>query len=179
MSLSFSAVAAEAGLSRPTLYGHFADRGRLIAALHERSVRRAVVAVESAAPDWGPPVAALRRVVEASWGHLAHHFDIARAVASEIGGESMHAAHHDAMLLLARLIERGRAEGVFRDDLSEVWLVNACLGLIHTAAVAAHTAQMGADAALEAVVTTVVELCVGPTAVVTAQEKTRRPRRTK
>lgn len=161
--VGFSAVAAEAGLSRPTVYGHFPDRAHLLAALHERSVRRAVTAVESAGPDQGAPVEALKRVVQASWANLARHHDIARAVASELTGDAMHAGHHDAMALFERLIQRGRSEGAFRHDMPLMWLVNACVGLVHTAAATVHRSLIDSDTAGDVVSRSIVELCVGPT----------------
>ena len=160
--LSFSALAGEAGLSRPTVYAHFGERPQLVGALLERSVRRAVAAIESAGPDQGPSVEALGRLVDASWAHLARHNEIARAVGSKVTGDSMHTAHQDAMSLLRRLVERGRSEGAFRDDLATVWLVNACLGLIHAAAASVLAGQMDPDSARDALSTSVVELCVGP-----------------
>jgi AcrR family transcriptional regulator len=159
--LNFSALAAEAGVSRPTVYAHFADRRQLLTALLERSVRQAVSAIESAGPDEGRPVEALRRLVRVGWSYLARHHEIARAVAPEVSGESVHAAHSDAVSLFERLVERGRSEGAFRDDLPTVWLVNACLGLIHTAAATVHAGQMDSDAARAALETSIVELCVG------------------
>lgn len=113
-------------------------------------------------------------MVHASWAHLARHHDIARAVAPELTGESMHAAHHDAIALFERLIQRGRSEGAFRDDMPPVWLVNACVGLIHTAAAAVHSALMDADSAADVVSMSIVELCVGPTRAGTSAVAKRR-----
>src|SRR5437773_7212542 len=70
---NMSAVAAEAGVSRPTLYAHFGDRGQLIEALVERTVRGTVVAVDAAEPERGPAVDALHRLIDASWTQLARH----------------------------------------------------------------------------------------------------------
>ena len=41
--LNFSALAAQAGVSRPTVYSHFPGRAELLSAVMERSVRLAVV----------------------------------------------------------------------------------------------------------------------------------------
>src|ERR671931_187183 len=67
---SITAVAAEAGVSRVTVYAHFPALGELIEAVVERAVRRARHALEAAEPDRGPPVEALERVVAAGWREL-------------------------------------------------------------------------------------------------------------
>src|SRR5260370_24899618 len=79
---SVSAFAAEAGLSRPTVYAHFPDLERLLEALVERTVRRTMVALDSAEPDRGLAARALRRLLAASWEALGLHDDIALAPAA-------------------------------------------------------------------------------------------------
>lgn len=159
--LSFSALAAEAGVSRPTIYSHFPDRARVLAAVVERNVGQAVAAIESVAPGDGDPVDAVRRVVNAGWEPLARHQAIARAVSSEIAVDAMHASHHQVVGLIATLVDRGRSEGAFRTDLPSVWLVVGMLALIHAAATAAFTGQMTSESALDALSASIVDLCVG------------------
>jgi AcrR family transcriptional regulator len=153
-------VAAEAGVSRPTLYAHFADRHRLIAALVARAVRDAVSAIDSAEPDRGPAVPALRRVVGASWEHLARHQEIARAATSDIPHDELHAAHREVLTVLGRLVERGRDEGAFRRDLPAAWLAVSSLALINSAASAVWSGQMDPPSALQALMTTIEDICV-------------------
>lgn len=160
--LNFSALAVNAGVSRPTVYSHFPGRAELVSAVMERSVRRAVVAIESAGPGEGSPPEALERVIRSAWGQLARHHDVARALGSEVPTESMHAAHHDAVALFEKIVARGRSDGSFRRDLPVVWLVNACVGLMHAAAVAVHSGQMRDRAACDALTVSVIDLCVGP-----------------
>ena len=81
---TIAAVAAEAGVSRPTVYAHFPDRERLLEALVERAVRNAMAAIESAEPDRGPAAEALQRLLAASWQELGRHEDIARASAAAL-----------------------------------------------------------------------------------------------
>ena len=160
--LNFSALAANAGVSRPTVYSHFPGRAELVVAVMERSVRRAVAAIESAGPGEGPPPAALERVIRSAWGQLARHHDIVRALSPEVPAASMHAAHHDAVALFEKIVARGRSDGSFRQDLPVVWLVNACVGLMHAAAAAVHSGQMRDRAAGDALTVSVIDLCVGP-----------------
>ena len=160
--LNFSALAANAGVSRPTVSSHFPGRPELVVAVMERSVRRAVAAIESAGPGEGSPPEALERVIRCAWGQLARHHDIARALGPEVSAESMHSAHHDAVALFEKIVARGRSDGSFRKDLPVVWLVNACVGLMHAAAAAVHSGQMRDRAAGDALAVSVIDLCVGP-----------------
>ena len=160
--LNFSALAAKAGVSRPTVYSHFPSRAELVGAVMERSVRLAVAAVESAGPMEGSPPEALERVIRSAWGQLARHHDIAAALGSEVPTQSMHAAHRDAVGLFDQVVARGRSAGSFRQDLPVVWLVNACVGMMHAAAAAVHEGQMRAQAACDALTVSVLELCIGP-----------------
>lgn len=160
--LNFSALAAKAGVSRPTIYSHFPGRAELVSAVVERSVRLAVAAIESADPGQGSPSDALERVIRSAWGQLARHHYIAGALGSELPAKSMHKAHHDALILFEQIVARGHSDGSFRQDLPVTWLVNACVGLMHAAATAVHSGQMQAHAACDALTVSVIELCVGP-----------------
>src|SRR5215216_5662436 len=64
---SISAVASEAGVSRPTVYGHFPDRKALLEAVVARSVGRWIAATERLEPGRGPADEALVRVLEVGW----------------------------------------------------------------------------------------------------------------
>ena len=48
---TISAVASAAGVSRPTVYAHFPDRRRIVEAVVERTVERAMKAIAAAEPD--------------------------------------------------------------------------------------------------------------------------------
>src|SRR5260370_7861478 len=81
---SVSAVAAEAGVSRPTVYAHFPDLERLLEALVERTVRRTMVPLDSAEPGRGLAVDAPRRLLTASWAELGPHEDLPRPSAAAL-----------------------------------------------------------------------------------------------
>jgi AcrR family transcriptional regulator len=159
--LNFSAIAAEAAVSRPTVYAHFADRLQLIGALVERSVLKATEAMRSAEPDRGPADDALRRVIAIGWEHVARHQAIARAANSELSMDALHGHHRRAEALLEGLIERGQGEGDFRDDLPASWLAATCLAVIHAAAASVGSGQMRPESVVGALNATVVDLCVG------------------
>jgi AcrR family transcriptional regulator len=159
---SVSAVAAEAGVSRPTVYAHFPDLERLLETLVERTVRRTMVALDSAEPGRGLAVDALRRLLAASWKELGRHEDIARASAADLSAHAMRRAHHDARAVIGKLIERGRHEGAFRTDVPAGWLVTSCLALIHAAAEEVRTGELNSNTALDVLSVTITDLFAGP-----------------
>jgi len=163
-SSSISAVATEAGVSRPTVYAHFPDRQRLLEALVARTVGRVMAAVESAEPQRGPALDAAARVIAASWEHLARHQEMAAASAAELSPDAMRRAHGAARDAIRALVDRGRAEGAFRSDLPAEWLVTATLALIHGAAEEVRAGSMGSDEARGVLVTSGQELLAGPKA---------------
>jgi AcrR family transcriptional regulator len=160
--VSISAVAAAAGVSRPTVYAHFPDLERLLEALVERTVARTMAAIDSAEPNRGLAVDALRRLLAASWEELGHHEDIARASAADLSADAMRRAHHAARAVIGKLIERGRREGAFRTDIPVGWLVTSCLALIHAGAEEVRTGKLDATAALDVLSVTVLDLFTGP-----------------
>ena len=167
-SPSISAVATEAGVSRPTVYAHFPDRRRLLEALVARAVRRVMAAVESAEPERGPAPEAAIRLISASWEHLALHQDMAAASAAELSPDAMRRAHGAARDTIRALVERGRADGAFRTDLPAEWLVTATLALIHGAAEEVRAGSMASEEARRVLVTSAQELLAGPNAVTKA-----------
>jgi TetR/AcrR family transcriptional regulator, mexCD-oprJ operon repressor len=155
---SISAVAAEAGVSRPTVYAHFPDRPMLLRALVERTVRHAMSAIRAAEPDRGPAPDAFQRLVASSWQQLAEHDEIARAAARELSADAMRDAHQSARGVIQKLIDRGRRDGAFRTDVPVGWLVTASLALIHAAAEAVRMGELDAKAAPQMLSQTIVEL---------------------
>jgi TetR/AcrR family transcriptional regulator, mexCD-oprJ operon repressor len=182
--VSISAVAVEVGLSRPTVYAHFPDLERLLEALVERTVRTTMAAVDSAEPERGPAIDALRRLLAASWQELGRHEDIARASAAGLSANAMRRAHHAARAAIGKLIERGRREGAFRTDVTAGWLVTSCLALIHAAVEAVRAGELSSDAAIDVLSVTIVDLFAGPGSVgrpasrLTRRERGRSPSRT-
>jgi AcrR family transcriptional regulator len=158
---SMSAVAHEAGVSRPTVYAHFPDRPALIEALVKRTVSEAMAAINAAEVGHGPAADALARLIPAAWQQLAAHDQIGRAAASDLSSEAMRAAHHSAREAISELIERGRQEGSFRTDLPTGWLVSSSLALIHAAAEEVRNGQLDPQVALRALELTIPELIAG------------------
>lgn len=155
---NISAVASEAGLSRPTVYAHFPDRSRLLEAVVDRAVRRSLAAIESSEPDRGPPTEALRRLIAAGWEQLARNESIARASAASLGVDAMRRAHESLRAVIRKLTERGRREGAFRTDVPADWLVTTSLALIHAASEEVREGELDSEAALDVLSATVTDL---------------------
>ena len=158
---SVSALAGEAGLSRPTVYAHFPNRQRVLEALVEHTVRQAMAALDAAEPERGPALAALQRLLATGWVEIGRHEAIGAAAAGQLSAAAMRSAHESARAVIRRLLERGRQEGAFRDDVPMGWLVTSSLALIHAAAEEVRAGELDAQAALEVLTATVTELVVG------------------
>jgi TetR/AcrR family transcriptional regulator, mexCD-oprJ operon repressor len=153
--VSVSAVAAESGLSRVTVYAHFATRNELLEAVVERAVERASEALEAAEPDSGPPREALERMINVSWRELERHRSTARAASEQLAPEVQRRTHAAAMRQLRRLAGRGRRSGDFRRDLSTDWLVTSCISLMHAAVDEVRAGRMSAKAARQALISSI------------------------
>jgi AcrR family transcriptional regulator len=131
--LTMVAIAAEAGLSRPTVYAHYKTVAAIVEAAVERSVIDSTAAFEAARLGEGPADAALLRMVEASWTRLGEFDGLARGAAVHLPPGALLSAHEAMMAPLHALVERGQREGVFRTDLPADWLVNLYFALKHGA----------------------------------------------
>lgn len=160
-SASISAVASEAGVSRVTVYAHFPDRKAVLEAVVERSVEQVSAVLEAADLSSGSPLDALRRLVTVGWEQLGHHSAIRRASAAELSGEGMRRTHGSARNVVDDLVQRGRDDGSFRDDVPAAWLTTSLLALMHAGADQVRAGVLDANTALEALLVTVTDLFSG------------------
>ncbi|WP_395366775.1 TetR/AcrR family transcriptional regulator [Streptomyces sp. YH02] len=127
-------IARTAGVTRQTVYAHFSSRDELLAAAVDRVTADAVAAMDAAALDEGPAVAALLRFLDASWrAHEANAFLLRAASARTSGSESDRERHEPVTSRLARLFERGITSGEFVTPQDPRWLVAAVVALGHAA----------------------------------------------
>ncbi|UGT70945.1 TetR/AcrR family transcriptional regulator [Nocardia gipuzkoensis] len=128
-----SDIAKRAGVGRVTLYGHFASRTELIDAVFTRAVTSSDHALD-AVDVGGDPREALARLVEASWKIIDQFRSLLLAAQNYLPAERIRVAHDLPMRRVCRLIERGRREGAFRDDLPISWMVAVYHSVVHGAA---------------------------------------------
>jgi AcrR family transcriptional regulator len=125
-------VARASGLTRTTVYAHFATREELLEELAARALAETVRALDAAEPEVGPADEALLRVLKASWQQVGSQARLLDMIGSALGPRAgeMHAPVRERLL---KLIRRGRREGTFRRDVPERWLMTTYFTLVHAA----------------------------------------------
>jgi AcrR family transcriptional regulator len=126
-------IARASGLTRTTLYAHFASREELLDVLVGRAIADAVVHVDAGDPGQGPPDEALARVLSTSWQAVNRHRGVLATAAGTLGRERMAAHHEPLRARLLALIQRGQASGAFRGDVPAAWLLATYFALVHLA----------------------------------------------
>ena len=145
---SMGEIAAEAGLGRVTVYGHFKSRGDLV----ELVVRNALDAANAALREvdlGGEPGAALGRLVATTWDVTARFGSLLVAAEKALPPKVLRRLHHGELEDRVRaFIATGQDVGAFRDDLPADWLVAMFHAVIHTAANEVDVGRLdGEDAA--------------------------------
>ena len=124
-------IAAEAGVTRQTVYAHYPSRPLLITAVIDRITAEAVAALDAATDvDGGTVAGALLRWLDVAW-QLFDDYPLLRhpsAAAADTGLQ-----HAPVAERLERMIRRGQATGEFDATLSPAWLVAATIALGHAA----------------------------------------------
>lgn len=143
-------VAQAAGISRKTLYAHFASREALITALIERATARVIQALEAADLDTGPAHAALVRLMETGWTSLDTDPFLLHLSAAPVSPEQDRDRHAPIMERLQAVIERGQREGDIDPQLAIDWVLAAVLALGHAAGEEVRGGRMTSAEAIEA-----------------------------
>ncbi|HET9738025.1 MAG TPA: TetR/AcrR family transcriptional regulator [Solirubrobacteraceae bacterium] len=130
---SMSEIARRAGVVRATIYVHFPTREALLDAVMDYAVGQVAEATRGAEPERGEPVAALARVLRATWRQLAQFHGLLALNTARLSAEELHRRHLPVLDQLEPLIERGQEQGAFRPDLPVSWLLAVTRSIVHTA----------------------------------------------
>jgi AcrR family transcriptional regulator len=118
-------IAAKTRTTKRMIYYYFGGKEGLFLAVLERAYRHIRSLEQQLDVDHLDPVDAVRQLAELTFDHHESHQDFVRLVAIE----NIHYAEHlqrssareafaaPALDILTRIMERGRADGLFRDDL--------------------------------------------------------------
>jgi AcrR family transcriptional regulator len=152
--VSLEQVAAHAGLSRATLYHHFAGRDALLDALTERSITEVAAAIRSARPEDGPAEEAMERVLRATWQVIGRYRGLVIVNAGRIERAELRARLEPALAPIRALIRRGRRSGEFDRELPVEWTIGVITDLIHAASRQVSAGAMRPHAAERALLRT-------------------------
>lgn len=143
-------VAQAAGISRKTLYTHFASRDALINALIERATARVTEALEAADLETGPADVALVRLMETGWASLDADPFLLQLSTAPVSPEQDRDRHAPIMDRLQAVIDRGQREGDIDPHLAIGWVLAAVLALGHAAGEEVRAGRMNSAEAIEA-----------------------------
>jgi TetR/AcrR family transcriptional repressor of mexCD-oprJ operon len=139
-------IAQAAGVGRVTLYGHFPSREVLIEAAVVRALSNGNRVLDSVDLE-GPPLEALRTLIETSWKLTAQVGTVVDAALAVLPPGRLHELHATQERRVNDLIDRGQREGVFRDDLPAAWLASTMHYVMKGAAADVSAGRLDQDAA--------------------------------
>jgi TetR/AcrR family transcriptional repressor of mexCD-oprJ operon len=153
---SMSDIAAEAGLGRVTIYGHFSSRQVLVEAV----VGRVLNAVDSALNEVdlsGDPGEAFQRLVDATWQLTMRSGGLIIAADKALPASTVREAHTGGLEERVRkLFNAGKQSGAFRSDLPTDWLVATFHAVLHTAADEIDAGRLDSAAASQVITSTML-----------------------
>jgi AcrR family transcriptional regulator len=152
--VSLERVAAQAGVSRATLYHHYGGRDALLDALTARSIAEVTTAVKSARPDADSATEALERVLRAAWQVIGRYRGLVIVNPRRLERAELRARLEPALRPVRALIQRGQRSGEFDPELPVEWLIGVITDIIHAASAQVTTGAMGARRAERVLVRT-------------------------
>ncbi|MEU5156122.1 TetR/AcrR family transcriptional regulator [Glycomyces sp. NPDC021274] len=148
--ISMEALASTAGVTRQTVYAHFASREELLAAALDRITDEAVAAMDAADLDRGPAAAALVRLIEAG-DEVAQRYPGLVGLAAPLADTETDLARHSPVVdRIMQVIRRGQATGEFDPQAPPEWLAAAVIALGHAAGREAATGRLTSTQSQEA-----------------------------
>jgi TetR/AcrR family transcriptional regulator, mexCD-oprJ operon repressor len=131
--VSMAEIARRAGVVRATIYMHFPTREALLDAVMEDATAQVAEATRQAEPERGEPQEALERVLLATWRQLSQFHNILQININRLSAKELHRRHLPITTQIVPLLERGQADGVFRSDVSALWLIAVVRAIVHVA----------------------------------------------
>src|SRR3954464_2224080 len=131
--VSMAEIARRAGVVRATIYMHFPTREALLDAVMEDATAQVAEATRQAEPGRGEPKEALERVLLATWRQLSQFHNILQININRLSAKELHRRHLPITTQIVPLLERGQADGVFRSDVSALWLIAVVRAIVHVA----------------------------------------------
>ncbi|KGN29762.1 hypothetical protein N802_11465 [Knoellia sinensis KCTC 19936] len=153
-SASMEDIAREAGVGRMTLYGHYRTRALLLTTALEQALEEGEVLL-SGIDLTGSPGDALTRLLTSSWSLVAEATSLLAAADGVVPADQLKAMHAEPARRITALLERGQAQGDFRDDLPAQWLSSAIHFIMHGAATEVRNGGLAEEDAARFVVNTV------------------------
>ena len=154
-------IAKAAGVGRMTLYGHFRTRPDLVEAAMADALRAGEETL-GGLDLTGDARDALTRLLESSWSLVSESAALLLAAQKVLPEGRVRDLHSDAAERVEELIHRGQEQGVFRTDLSTVWLVNAVQYILHGAAEEIRAGRLTTAEAAGVVTATVQSMLAAP-----------------
>ena len=162
VGVSLEQIATAAGVSRATLYHHFAGRDALLDALTARSVAEVSAAIAAARPDEGRAGEALERVLLAAWQVVGRYRGLVIINPQRLERAELRARLGPALGPVRALIRRGQAAGEFDAGLPVEWLLGLLTDVIHAASRQVTAGAMDVAAAERAMLRSATALLARP-----------------
>ena len=154
---SMEDVAASAGLTRQTVYAHFASRDALVVALVEAAAAEYASLLDGTGMDDRPATEALTAFLDAGW-RLLDRYPLLLNPAARLPRPDED-PHDVVPPRLERVIRRGQNRGDLDASLPADWLAAAVLGLHHAAAAQITSGRMDAREAADLCLASVLRVC--------------------
>ena len=142
-------VARSAGVTRQTVYAHFASREALIDAVFEQAMAEATAAFEAAGVKDAPPTEALIRLLDAGWQVGARYPFLWNL--PEVSTDEDVGRHSPVVDRLYEIVRRGQESGDFDRQVSATWLIAAGMAVGRAAQDEVKAGRMTIEDATKAV----------------------------